>query len=75
MEMRCYGQDIWERAKKSGKGTENSGNLRNWNRRQTMRNTDICIIGAGPAGIFTALEMLKQGSKKKIVLVDRKSVV
>ena len=36
-----------------------------------MRNTDICIIGAGPAGIFTALEMLKQGSKKKIVLVEK----
>ena len=24
---------------------------------------DIAIIGAGPAGIFTALEMLKKGSE------------
>ena len=39
--------------------------------RRIMRNTDICIIGAGPAGIFTDLEMLKQGSKKKIVLVEK----
>ena len=23
-------------------------------------NTDVVIIGAGPAGIFTALEMLKK---------------
>ena len=27
-------------------------------------NCDVVIIGAGPAGIFTALEMLKKGSKK-----------
>ena len=32
--------------------------------------TDIVIVGAGPAGIFTALEMLKKGSKQKIVLVE-----
>ena len=25
---------------------------------------DVAIIGAGPAGIFTALEMIKKGSKK-----------
>ena len=24
--------------------------------------TDIVIVGAGPAGIFTALEMLKKGT-------------
>lgn len=36
-----------------------------------MRKTDICIIGAGPAGIFTALEMLKQGSEKHILLVEK----
>ena len=35
-----------------------------------MRKTDVLIIGAGPGGIFTALEMLKQGSRKKIVLVE-----
>ena len=33
--------------------------------------TDIVIIGAGPAGIFTALELLKKGSKKKIVIVEK----
>jgi len=32
---------------------------------------DIVIIGAGPAGIFTALEMIKKGSKKKIVLIEK----
>ena len=30
--------------------------------------TNVVIIGAGPAGIFTALEMLKKGTKKKIVI-------
>lgn len=33
--------------------------------------TDILIIGAGPAGIFTALELIRQGSKKNIVLVEK----
>jgi uncharacterized FAD-dependent dehydrogenase len=33
--------------------------------------TDVLIIGAGPAGIFTALEMLRYGSKKKIVLIEK----
>ena len=32
---------------------------------------DVIIIGAGPAGIFTALEMLKKGSKKKIVIIEK----
>lgn len=38
-----------------------------------MRNlkTDVLIIGAGPSGIFTALEMLKNGSKKKIMIVEK----
>ena len=34
-----------------------------------MRN--ILIIGAGPAGIFTALELLKLGSKDHITLVEQ----
>ena len=33
--------------------------------------TDVVIIGAGPAGIFTALEMIRKGSKKNIVLVEK----
>lgn len=33
--------------------------------------TDVLIIGAGPAGIFTALEMLRRGSKKKIIIVEK----
>ena len=32
---------------------------------------DVIIVGAGPAGIFTALELLKQGSKKKILLIEK----
>jgi uncharacterized FAD-dependent dehydrogenase len=34
-------------------------------------NADVIIVGAGPAGIFTALEMLRRGSRKKIVLVEK----
>lgn len=34
-------------------------------------NYDIVIIGAGPAGIFTALEMLKSGSHQKILIVEK----
>ena len=33
--------------------------------------TDVVIVGAGPAGIFTALELLKLGSKKKITIVEK----
>lgn len=36
-----------------------------------MNQADVLIIGAGPAGIFTALEMLKKGSKKRIVIVEK----
>jgi uncharacterized FAD-dependent dehydrogenase len=32
---------------------------------------DVVIIGAGPAGIFTAMEMLKLGSRKKILIVEK----
>lgn len=37
--------------------------------------TDILIIGAGPAGIFTALEMLRYGSKKKITIIEKGKAV
>ena len=32
---------------------------------------DIVIVGAGPAGIFTALEMLRRGTKQKIVILEK----
>ena len=32
---------------------------------------DVVIVGAGPAGIFTALEMIKQGSDKNIIIVEK----
>ena len=38
-------------------------------------NKDVVIVGAGPAGIFTALEMLKKGSKKKILIVEKGSAI
>jgi uncharacterized FAD-dependent dehydrogenase len=36
-----------------------------------MMQTDIVIVGAGPSGIFTALEMIKRGSKQHIVIVEK----
>ncbi|MBR6115664.1 MAG: FAD-binding protein, partial [Oscillospiraceae bacterium] len=33
--------------------------------------TDILIIGAGPAGIFTALELLRQGYRGHITMVEK----
>ena len=32
---------------------------------------DVVIIGAGPSGIFTALEMLKKGTDKKVIIVEK----
>ena len=37
-----------------------------------MKKYDICIVGAGPAGIFTAIELLRKGSNKKIVIIEEK---
>ena len=34
-------------------------------------NTDILIIGAGPAGIFTALELLRRGYEGHITMVEK----
>ena len=34
-------------------------------------HTDVVIVGAGPAGIFTALEMIRKGSRKKILMVEK----
>ena len=33
--------------------------------------TEVLIIGAGPSGIFTALEMVRRGTTKKITLVEK----
>ena len=33
--------------------------------------TDIVIVGAGPAGIFTAIEMIRRGDKRKITVVEK----
>ena len=38
-----------------------------------MEKYDLIIVGAGPAGIFTAVELLRHGSKKKILLVEKAS--
>ena len=34
-------------------------------------NCDVVIIGAGPSLIFTALELLRRGSRKRILLVEK----
>lgn len=37
-----------------------------------MKNSDtVIIVGAGPAGIFTALEMIRNKSDKKIIIVEK----
>ena len=37
--------------------------------------TDVVIVGAGPAGIFTALEMIRKGSGKKIVICEKGAAI
>ncbi len=36
---------------------------------------DVVIIGAGPAGIFTALELRRQGSKASILMVEQGAAI
>ncbi len=36
---------------------------------------DVVIVGAGPAGIFTALEMIRNKSKKSILIVEKGSAI
>lgn len=40
-----------------------------------MERTDTLIIGAGPAGIFTALELLNKGYKGKITIVEKGAAI
>lgn len=42
-------------------------------RKDFMMKYDVVIVGAGPAGIFTALEMVRRGTHKSIALVDKGS--
>lgn len=44
-------------------------------RMNSMEKYDVIIIGAGPAGIFTALELIKKGSKKRILLIEKGSPI
>ena len=37
--------------------------------------TEVLIIGAGPAGIFTAIEMRRLGSRRKITIVEKGKAV
>ena len=34
-------------------------------------NYDLIIVGAGPAGIFTALELLRKGSRARMLIVEK----
>lgn len=34
-------------------------------------NYDVIIVGAGPAGIFTAIELLRLNSNKKILIIEK----
>lgn len=36
-----------------------------------MLRYDVIIVGAGPAGIFTALELVRQKSDKKILIIEK----
>ena len=36
---------------------------------------DVVIIGAGPAGIFTALEMLRKNSRQSILIVEKGAAI
>lgn len=38
-------------------------------------NKDVVIVGAGPAGIFTALELLRRGSRASILIVEKGQAV
>ena len=35
-----------------------------------MKNYDVIIVGAGPAGIFTAIELLRKSPERRVLMVD-----
>lgn len=40
-----------------------------------MRDYDVIIVGAGPAGIFTALELNKKAPEKRVLIIDNGSAI
>lgn len=36
---------------------------------------DVVIVGAGPSGIFTVLEMIRQGTRKKVLLIEKGALI
>lgn len=36
-----------------------------------MKKYDVIIVGAGPAGIFTALELISSNKKLRILLIEK----
>ena len=35
-----------------------------------MKNYDVIIVGAGPAGIFTAIELMRKSPDRHVLMVD-----
>ena len=36
-----------------------------------MKKYDVVIVGAGPAGLFCAYELIENNSKLKVALIDK----
>jgi uncharacterized protein len=53
------------------KGRILAGSVFSMRQKEQAMNYDLIIVGAGPAGIFTALELIRLGSKKKILLIEK----
>ena len=43
--------------------------------RRIFMKYDVIIVGAGPAGIFTAMEMVKKGTSKNILMIEKGSPI